>query len=305
MGTYILRRLIQAVLTLLVISVVVFLSLHATGDPAALLAPLDAKSAEVEALRVRLGLDRPLYVQYLSFLGKALRGDMGNSFRFRQPTMPLVLTHLSRSLQLVIPAAALACLIAIPLGVVAAIRRNTPYDALILGAALIGQATPIFLMSILLMWVFAVHLRWLPASGRGSLACFVLPVASIVAFDLAILTRLTRSSMLEVLGEDYVRTARAKGLRERAVLVRHVLRNAGIAIASLVGLEIASMLSGVLVVETIFAWPGLGKLMYDAVLQRDIPLVMAGTMVVAVTVVLLNLSVDFTYVLLDPRIRLE
>lgn len=305
MGAYIVRRLFQGALTLVVISLVVFASMHATGDPAALLAPRDATPAEVEALRAELGLDRPLYVQYLSFLSGAVRGDMGDSFRFRQPAMPLVLTHLARSLQLVLPAATLACLIAVPLGLVAAIRRNTRYDALILAAALVGQATPIFWMALLLMWVFAVHLRWVPPSGRGSLAHFVLPVASIVAFDLAILTRMTRSSILEVLGEDYVRTARAKGLTELAVLARHVLRNAGIAITSLVGLEIASMLSGVLVVETIFAWPGLGKLMYDAVLQRDIPLVMAGTMTVAVMVVFLNVTIDFVYALLDPRIRLQ
>jgi peptide/nickel transport system permease protein len=305
MGPFILKRLVQSLLTILVVTLVVFLSVQATGDPAALLAPLDAKPSEVEALRVKLGLDRPLYIQYLSFLSQALRGDMGVSFRFQQPTMPLILLHLSHSLQLGIPSIFLACLIAIPLGMLAAIRRGTIYDALILAGALIGQATPVFLLSILLIWIFAVNLRWFPASGTDSLAHYVLPITSIVVFYLAVLVRMTRSSMLEVLGTDYMRTARAKGLTESLVLLKHALRNAGISIVSLIGLQIGNVLSGMLVVETIFAWPGLGKLMYDAVLQRDIPLVMAGATSIAVMVALLNLGIDLTYAVMDPRIRYE
>ena len=305
MGTYILKRFMQGILTILVVTMVVFLSLHATGDPAALLAPMDAQPAEVATLRVRLGLDRPLYVQYIDFLSHALRGDMGDSFRYKQPAMSLILPSLSRSLELGIPAILISCLLAIPLGIVSAVHRGTAFDASILLAALIGQATPVFLLSIILIWVFAVHLHWFPASGTGSLADFVLPVISIVAYNLAILTRLTRSSMLEILGADYVRTARAKGLTEIVVLAKHALRNAGISVISLIGLQIGTVLSGMLVVETIFAWPGLGWLIYSAVLQRDIPLVMAGATAIAVMVVVLNLCVDLSYALLDPRIRLR
>jgi peptide/nickel transport system permease protein len=217
--------------------------------------------------------------------------------------MELVLAHLWRSLQLSGVAVIISVLIALPLGIWASVRRGTILDSSILGFALFGQATPVFWLGIMLIWFFSVQLQWLPVSGRGTAAHFVLPVACIAAYNLGILVRIIRSAMLEVLQEDYVMTARSKGLNELNVILNHAFRNGSTAVVSIVGLQIGILLSGALVVETIFAWPGLGKLLYDAVLQRDYPLVMTGTLVVAILIAVVNLLVDISYAVLDPRIR--
>ncbi len=302
MRSYLFGRLLQSFLVLVVGTMVVFTAISASGDPAALMSPMDASAADITALRVRLGLDRPLPVQYVRLLGEFLGGEL-QSFRFKRPPMELVLPHLGHSLQLSLVAMPLAVILAIPLGTIAAVRRGSLYDGAILSIALVGQAVPIFLLSILMIWVFSVYLRWLPVSGRGTIAHLVLPVASLTVLNLAILVRLTRSSVLEILDEDFVRTARSKGLHQRVVVLKHVLRNASIPIVSLMGMQLGAMLSGALVVETIFSWPGLGKLMYDGVLQRDVPLVTVGTLVITVMVTILNLSIDLLYAMLDPRIR--
>lgn len=304
MTSYLVGRLLQSILITFLTSLIVFVAINASGDPAALLAPLDAEPAEVAALRIRMGLDRPLHMRYLRFLGELVSGEL-RSFRHKRPPMELVAPHLYRSLQLGIPAIVIAALIAIPSGVLAAIRRGTAYDGVILAGALVGQAVPLFLLSTILIWVFAVNLKWLPVSGRGSIQHYIMPVVSLTVFNLAILVRLTRSSVLEILDEDYMRTARAKGLRERLVMLRHALPNAALPVVSLMGLRIGALVSGTLIVEAIFSWPGLGKLLYDAVLQRDIPLVVVGSLSVAVMITILNLLVDLSYAVLDPRIRYQ
>ncbi len=303
MGGFLLRRLVQGIVTIIVVSIILFLSLHASGDPAAMLAPMDATPQDVAALHAKLGLDKPLYRQYADFWTQSLHGNVGRSFRYREPSLTLVGPFLWRTAQLVIPAVILSSLLGTALGVLAAVSQRSWIDKLILVLALVGQAVPIFFLSLLLVLLFAVRLRWLPVSGSGSPAHYVLPVASIAVFNLAIIVRLTRSAMVDTLSQDFIRTARAKGLGSRPVLLRHALRNASLEIVSAIGVQLGTLLSGVVVIEAIFAWPGIGKLMYDAVLQRDFPLVMTGALVVAVIVIAINLLVDISYALLDPRIR--
>lgn len=303
MGAYLLRRLIQGALTLVVVSLIIFLGLHASGDPAAMLAPMDAKAEDVAALRQRLGLDKPLYVQYWEFWSQSLTGEVGKSFRYKQSSLSLVGPFLWMTAKLVLPSVLISSLLGIALGVLAAVYRNSWLDRVVLLIALIGQAVPIFFLSLLLILVFSVTLGWTPVSGSESLGHFILPVTSIVIFNLAILVRLTRSAMLEVLGQDFVRTAWAKGISQYAVLVRHALRNASLEIVSAIGIQLGTLLSGVVVIEAVFAWPGIGKLLYDAVLQRDFPLVMTGSLVLAFIVIAINLLVDLSYALLDPRIQ--
>lgn len=302
MTTYIIRRLASSLVVIGVISAIVFIAVDASGDPAVLLAPMDALPEDVQALRVRLGLDRPLPLRYARFLREALSGEL-RSFRHKVPPSQLIFPHLLRSMQLAIPSLVIATIIAIPFGMIAAIRRGTAPDGTILSIALIGQATPLFLICTALIWIFAVQLKWLPVSGRGSILHFVLPVLSLTAFNMAVLLRLTRSSVLDILGLDFLRTARAKGLPAALVNIRHALPNALLPIISAMGVRLGAMLSGVIVVEVMFAWPGIGKLLYDAVLQRDIPIVVVGSLVIAVMVSILNLLVDLSYAAIDPRIR--
>ena len=304
MRNYIIRRLAQSVFIVLLSTVAVFLAVNASGDPAALLAPMDALPAEVEALRVSMGLDQPIHQRYIRFWTELFGGEL-DSFRYKKPPFELIVPHFYRSLLLTMPSLVIAGIISLPLGVLAASQRGKILDGLILSLALVGQATPIFLLSVLLIWVFAVHLEWLPVSGRGSILHFILPVASLTAFNTAILVRMTRATMVEVLGDEYVRTARAKGLVEGLVVIRHALRNALIPIVSLTGLQLGTLISGALVIEWIFAWPGIGKLLYDSVVQRDMPLVMVGTLGIVTTITFLNLAVDLTYTILDPRISYD
>lgn len=304
MRNYIIRRLFHACLVIFVISILVFLAIEASGDPAALLAPMDALPSEVEALRESMGLNKPIYVRYIGFWEELLSGNL-KSFRYKRPPAELLIPHIYNSLKLNIPALIIGAMISLPLGIIAANKRGSFYDGIILSGALIGQAIPIFLLGVLLIWLFAVILGWLPVSGQGSIKNFILPVASLTAFNVAILVRMTRATVIEVLEKDYVRTARAKGLVEYKVILKHAFRNALVPIVSLMGLQIGTLLSGALVVEWIFAWPGIGKLLYDSIIQRDMPLIMVGTLTIAGSVALLNLFVDLLYAFLDPRIVYE
>ncbi len=304
MSRFLLRRLMYSAVAIVAVSLVVFGSMHASGDPALLIAGVYARPQDVEAVREQLGLDRPLYVQYLSYLGNALRGDFGQSLHYRTSVFRLITEHWLRTLPLVVVSLVIATLIAIPLGMLAAVYRGTLADNVVLWIALVGQATPVFLLAILLIWVFAVQHHWLPVlTSSLSLRDFTLPVVTLAAFSLALLARLVRSSMLEVLGEDYIRTARAKGLRRLTVVRKHAFRNAATGIVALLGLQVGYLLSGVVVVESIFAWPGLGKLMYDAILARDYPLILGGSLFIAVMISMINFFVDLSYGFLDPRIR--
>jgi peptide/nickel transport system permease protein len=302
-GEYIARRVLYALFVLVAVSLVVFALTRLSGDPTFLMVDPGATPTEVATLRASLGLDRPLWEQYWRFASGVARGDFGESLWQKQPAMGLLLDRIPATLQLAASAMALSVGLGIPLGVAAALRRGLGLDRFAVAVALVGQAIPSFLMGLLLILVFSVHLGWLPSSGSGSLPHLVLPAITLGSFFLARTARITRSEMLEVLGQDYVRTARSKGLRERSVILRHALKNAAIPLVTILGLEIGTVLGGAVITETIFAWPGVGRLVVDAIFRRDFPLVQAAVFFIAIVIVLVNFGVDLVYAAVDPRIR--
>lgn len=302
MTRYVLSRLIQTALVIFVVTVLVMLILHSSGDPVRLLLPEEATPAMVEALRARLGLDQPLWRQYLMFVDHAFTGEL-ESYRFRQPVFNMAFEYFTRTFYLVIVSIVLTIIIAVPLGSIAAYRRGTVVDGTVQVLSYLGQSLPLFLLAIALIQVFAVNLRILPVSGTSSARHWVLPVATLVLYNLAVIVRMTRSSMLSALGEDYVRTAWAKGLSTFRVVSRHGLRNASGTIVSVLGVRLSELLGGILILEVVFSWPGLGWLFYTAITQRDIPLVLGGAVVTTIVVGVLNLVVDILHRIIDPRVR--
>jgi peptide/nickel transport system permease protein len=259
---------------------------------------------QVDAFRHQMGFDRPVHIQYLDWLTRALRGDFGQSLRYKDQNLTIMVERFPATLQLSLTSLFVSLSLSLPLGIIAATRRRSLWDRFSMALALVGQSVPGFWLGLMLMMVLAVSLRWLPVSGRGGIQYMVMPVITMSLYGIARNTRMIRSSMLEVLNQDYVRTARAKGLQERAVLVRHALRNALIPVVTLIGLDFGHLLGGALIVETIFAWPGMGQLTVTAIYGKDIPLLQACVTLLATTFVLANLLVDFAYTLLDPRVRL-
>jgi peptide/nickel transport system permease protein len=304
MSKFVIIRLSQGIIVLLGVSVFSFLLVHLSGDPVSGLVQPDWTPEQVEDLRVRLGFDRPLWVQYFDFLQRAVRGDFGNSFRQHLPVFQLLVERLPATMQLASTAFVLATLIGIPLGVISAVKRDTWIDKSAMVMALLAQAMPTFWLGIMLILVFAVELRWLPTSGTGSLAHFVLPTFTLATYSIARNARLVRSSLLDVLNRDYVRTARAKGLIDRRVIYKHALRNAMIPVITVLGLDFGTLLSGAVITEIVFAWPGIGRLIVNAVSSRDLPLVQGAVLLVGTGFVVINLLVDMSYALLNPRIRL-
>ena len=311
MAAYVLRRLAEAVPTLVGASVLVFALIHLVpGDPAAVYLGLDARAQDIAVLRHHLGLDRPLAVQYWIYVTHALHGDLGESYYYKDSILRLVAGALPNTAELAAAALTVSLLIALPLGLAAALRPQTATDYGTTAAAVAGVAVPVFWLAIMLIFVFAVRLHWLPASGRGGpvwtpagLAHLVLPALALGLGLAASTARLTRATMLEVLNEDYVRTARAKGLRPRVVTLRHALRNALIPIVTNLGLQIGILLSGAFLTETVFSWPGVGRLAVDAMVRRDYPLLQGVLLVTIVLFILVNLAVDLAYPILDPRLR--
>jgi ABC-type dipeptide/oligopeptide/nickel transport system permease component len=301
---YVAARLATAVLVILGVSVVSFFLTFLTGDPAEIMLPPGATAAQIEQFRVEWGFADPLPVQYWRFLKRAVHGDFGISLRHGQQSLPLIVARLPATLQLTVTAMLLAIVLAVPLGVLAATHRGGPIDFLAMGVALVGQSVPNFWLAIMMILLFAVSWGLLPTSGRGGVAHVVMPAAAIAINLMALLTRLVRSTMIEMLSEDYVRTARAKGLRELFVTSRHALPNALIPLVTVVGLQFGYILGGAVVIETIFTWPGVGLFTIQAILNRDYPVVQAAVFILATAVVLINLTVDLLYVWLDPRIRL-
>lgn len=304
MFAYLLRRLGQSALVLLGVSIIVFGLLHLTGDPTRLLLPLEAREEDVRQLRALLGLDDPLWVQYVRFLARAVRGDFGVSFKHQVPALTLIFQTLPATLELTAAGLALALVVAVPAGIVAALRRNSLIDAVCSVGVLLGQAMPVYWLGLLLILVFAVKLGWLPAAGRDGLASLVLPAFALGAFSMARIARMARSGMLEVLAQDYVRTARAVGVRNFLVTYKYALKNAAIPLVTIVGLEFGVLLGGAVITETIFAWPGVGRLAVDAIFSRDYPLVQAIVAMLATLFVVINLVMDMLYTYLDPRIVL-
>ena len=313
MTRYILRRLLQTVPVLFGVSLLAFAIMHVVpGDPVRLIAGPDAPESVVARVRTELGLERPLYVQYWSFLSRALQGDLGRSLRSRSPVTGEILGRFPATLELTTMSMIMAVLVGIPLGLVAAVRRSSWLDYLATGASLSSLSMPIFWVAIVAIWLFCLQLRWLPVSGRAGpfwewegLRHIVLPAATLATTSIAIISRLTRSGMLDVLGRDYVTTARAKGVPPLLVMGKHALKNALIPVVTVVGLQYGFLLGGAVVTETIFAWPGVGRLAMTAILQRDYPVVQGCVLLVAVVFVLVNLAVDVLYGWLDPRIRYE
>jgi peptide/nickel transport system permease protein len=305
MKIYLARRLAQSLLVILGVSFVVFLILYLTGDPALLLLPPDATAEEIQKFREAMGFNDPFLVQYWRFLKGALRGNFGDSTRHGEPAMVLVLERLPATFELAGAGMLIALCVAIPAGIVSAVRRNTLIDYVSTVVALLGQSMPTFWLGIMLILIFSVQFHLLPSSGRGELRHLVLPAITLGLFTTARMTRLTRSGMLEVLGQDYIRTARAKGVNEPPVVWKHALRNAAVPIVTIAGIELGALLGGSVITETIFAWPGVGRLSVQAIYNRDYPVVQAAVFVLATTFVVVNLLVDVMYTYLDPRIRLR
>jgi peptide/nickel transport system permease protein len=303
MRAWVLGRLVQTALVVFLSLSAVFAMMQLAGDPVLLFMPMDIQAKDVDEFRQRLGFNDPLPVQYARFIGGAARGDFGESLRYRRDAMGLVLERLPATLVLGLTALGLTVMVALPVGVMAAVRRDTALDHVATVVTVLGQATPGFWLGLMLIYLFAVQLQWLPTGGRGTLAHLIMPSVVLAAFFAARIARLTRSAMLDALGEDYVKTARAKGLGESRVVGKHTLRNAAIPIVTLVGLEAGQLLGGAVITETIFAWPGLGRLTVQALLNRDFPVVLAAVFVISTTYTLVTLAVDLIYGWLDPRVR--
>lgn len=324
MWNYALSRLFQAGIVVVAVTLITFLTLHMSGDPTYLYVSDRATDEEIALVRERLGFDRPLHVQYLSFLGGLLQGDTGKSLAYRTSAFEVVVDRLPATIELTLMAMVIAVTFAIPLGIVAALNRGTAVDGGIMALAMLGQSIPSFWLGIMLILFVGLGLSWLPISGhvpvleplfQGDVVTafanvpqatryLIMPAFTISLFSLSRNARLVRSTMLEVLSQDFVRTARAKGLKEWGVVVQHALRNAWMPVVTMLGLEFGFLLSGVVVVETVFSWPGVGRLVFNAINQRDIPLVQTAVVMFAFVFVLLNLLVDLIYARLDPRVRL-
>jgi peptide/nickel transport system permease protein len=305
MRAWFLSRLGQTVLVVFLSLTAVFFLVRLSGDPVLLFLPMDIQAKDVNEFRQRLGFNDPLAVQYGRFVAGAARGDFGESLRYKRDALGLVLERLPATLQLAGAALGLTFLLAVPVGVLSAVRRGTVIDFVGMGATVLGQAVPGFWLGLMLIYLFSVRLGWLPTGGMGGARHFVMPVLVLAAFFAARIARLTRSSVLDILGEEYVLTARAKGLAETVVIAKHALKNAAIPVVTLAGLETAQLLGGAVITETIFAWPGVGRLTVQALLNRDFPVVLAAVFAISVTYSLVNLGVDLLYGWLDPRTRRE
>ena len=302
MLAYIVRRLVQAILVLFILSAITFSLLHLSGNPVSLLLPADASPEQIANMSRIMGLDLPVYVQYARFLGRMFHGDLGTSYRMNRPVGAVIAAAFPNTLKLGVSAILFASVLSFVLGVTAAVKRDSIIDFGATFVATLGQSMPTFWIAILLMLVFSVKLDWLPVSGMGSPLNYVLPTLSLGWYSNALLTRVIRSGMLEVLNQDYIRTARSKGLREMTTILKHGLRNASLPVVTIWGMQLGTILMGSVATETVFGWPGIGRLSVDAILGRDYPIVMGVVLTFGTLLVLLNLLVDLSYALLDPRI---
>jgi peptide/nickel transport system permease protein len=312
MFSYILRRLAATIPVMLVVAILVFLMLRLTpADPAAIIAGDNANAEQVAEIRKRLGLDQPILTQFVIWMKKLAQGDMGESFFFKKQVVELIGDRLEPTLSLAVLTIFIAAMIAIPLGVFAAYRQGSWLDRIVMGFSVLGFSVPVFVIGYLLIYVFAIQLNWFPVQGYQRLSAgfggwlhrLILPAFTLSVIYIALIARMTRTSVLEVMNEDYIRTARAKGQTEFKVLVRHALANAAVPIVTVVGLGIALLIGGVVVTESVYTIPGLGRLTVDAVLARDYPTIQAVILLFSLVYVVINLAVDLTYTIFDPRIR--
>jgi peptide/nickel transport system permease protein len=305
MRKYIMRRLGYSVVSLVLLSLTIFFFVRVTGDPAVLLVEPGASKADLDQIRQQFGLDRPLFVQYGHFVSALVRGDFGQSFYYRTPVLELYLSRLPNSLMLAAAAMALSLLIGIPSGILAAVNVNGWWDRIGKIFSLLGLSLPSFWVGLVMILFFSVYLGWLPSSGAGTISHMIMPAFALGWFFAAAHMRMTRSSMLEVMGSEYVKLARLKGLPERMVITKHAFKNALIPVLTLAGINLVIMVNVAVVVETVFAWPGIGRLLYEGVAFRDFPVVQATVLLGGVMIVVVNLLVDILYAVIDPRIRLE
>ncbi|MBO0905191.1 ABC transporter permease subunit [Jiella sonneratiae] len=297
-------RAVQGVIVMAGVSLIVFFALFLTGDPAAVMMPPDANRAEIEAFRHAMGYDDPILVQYLRFVGGVASGDFGRSLRFQRPAFDLLFERLPATALLAVTALLWSSLLGFVLGTLAAVRKNGAIDFAIRVISLLGQAVPVFWLGLLLIIVFSLKLRWLPSGGIGTPAQLVMPSLALGAYYFSAITRLVRASLIEVLGENYIRTARAKGTSEWRIVVHHAMRNALIPVITVQGMYFASLLGGALITEIIFAWPGIGRLAVDSIQTKDFPVVQAVVLFAAFVFVVTNFLVDVAHVFLNPRVRL-
>jgi ABC-type dipeptide/oligopeptide/nickel transport system permease component len=305
MRKYIMRRLGYSVVSLVLLSLTIFFFVRVTGDPAVLLVEPGASKADLDQIRQQFGLDRPLFIQYGHFVSALVRGDFGQSFYYRTPVLELYLSRLPNSLMLAAAAMALSLLIGIPSGILAAVNVNGWWDRIGKIFSLLGLSLPSFWVGLVMILFFSVYLGWLPSSGAGTISHLIMPAFALGWFFAAAHMRMTRSSMLEVMGSEYVKLARLKGLPERMVITKHAFKNALIPVLTLAGINLVIMVNVAVVVETVFAWPGIGRLLYEGVAFRDFPVVQATVLLGGVMIVVVNLLVDILYAVIDPRIRLE
>ena len=303
MRGYIALRLGQSLLTVFVVLAIVFVVARLSGDPVTLFAPPEARKEDIDNLKEQLGLTQPLPVQFVHFLSEAARGDFGNSFRTNQPAMREVLERVPNTLQLSIAALLISIFIAVPAGMLSAIDKGGLFDRFGKVIALLGQAMPNFWLGLLLIFFFGVRLHWLPTGGKGGINHIILPALTLGSFTMAALMRLTRSAMLNVLDSEYVTMARAKGVPESVIVFKHAFRNALLPVVTILGLQAGRLVAGSVIVETIFAWPGMGRLSIQAINSSDYPVVQAAILLTSASIVLANLGVDLLYAFIDPRIR--
>ena len=305
MSVYLLRRIYQSIIVFFVVTIIVFIVIHYTGDPVQILMPVESTPKQIEEMRHNLGLDKPLWLQYVLFLKNALQGNLGTSFHHGQPAIKLVLERVPATLELVLVAFAMSFVLSIPTGVIAATHRGKAVDRIALVISLFGISAPIFWVGIACIYIFCVELHWLPSSGRGHWTQLILPSVSIAVYLSALYLRLIRAGMLDVMNQDYIRTARAKGLSEKVVVYKHALRNALIPFVTISGMQLGTLLAGAIVTEKVFAWPGMGRLFLDSINFMDYPVIIAWTLFTVTIFLTVNLIVDIMYVWLDPRIRHE
>jgi peptide/nickel transport system permease protein len=300
---FLVPKLLRALVAVWLVTTVVFVVMRLSGDPVPLLLPPDAPTSEIMRVRRELGLDRALPVQYATFAANVLRGDFGRSIHFREPAFSVVKGYLGATVELGLTAFFIAALVAVPIGLLSAIRRNTLLDHVAMGVALVGQAAPTFFLGILFILLLSLKADLFPTGGRGGWKNLVLPALTLGAFAMASIARLTRSAVLEVLRADYIRTARAKGLAEWLVIVKHTLKNAALPIVTITGLQFGTLLGGAVVTETVFSWPGIGRLAIQSIYNRDYPVVQCAVFLSAIMFIVINFTIDLFYGLLDPRVR--
>lgn len=305
MGRYFIKRLIQTVFVLFIISTFVFMLLRAVGDPARLMVSPESTLETIEELRHKLGLDRPLIEQYGSYMAGILRGDFGNSYTYDRPALELIGMHIGPTIKLTLVALLISIPMGLVLGCISAIKRYSIFDNIATVTAVFSRAIPSFWLGIMMILIFSIRLKILPPSGYGTPKQIIMPAVALGTSMAAVVARLTRSSMLEVLSSDFIRTARGKGLKENIVIIRHALRNALLPVVTIIGLQMGNLLGGSIIIETIFAWPGIGNLLVESINQFDFPVIQATVFFIAVFFVVINLITDFIYVLIDRRIRLE